>query len=83
MTERALYVAEFQARERPPTGYEDALADALEAAFAQGVHDLPAIVAALNVSGPRPADGGQWTETSFTAELRRLGATDAIGTRDG
>src|SRR5690606_3105935 len=36
-----LYYNPFQARRREPTDYENRLGDALEAAFADGVHDLP------------------------------------------
>lgn len=82
MTERSHYVAEFQARERGPSPYEDALADALEAAFAQGIDDLPGLVAALDRSGLRLPTGEAWTEAALTAELNRLGAGDAIGGRN-
>lgn len=61
-----------QSRTRPTTSYEDAFADELEAVYARGVHELPAIVAALNSSGVRPADGADWTEATFTTELARL-----------
>lgn len=61
-----------QSRTRPTTSYEDAFADELEAVYARGVHELPAVVAALNSSGVRPADGTDWTEATFTAELARL-----------
>lgn len=61
-----------QARTRPTTSYEDAFADELEAIYARGLRELPAVVAALNSSGVRPADGTDWTESTFTAELARL-----------
>ncbi|MGE5145361.1 MAG: recombinase-like helix-turn-helix domain-containing protein, partial [Candidatus Eiseniibacteriota bacterium] len=35
-----LYCNPVQAQRRPPTDYENRLGDALEAAFADGIHDL-------------------------------------------
>jgi hypothetical protein len=70
---RPRYVEPRQARKRAPTPFENALGDALEAAFAEGVHDLAGVVAALNRSGPRPPSGGAWTEESFEREIARLG----------
>jgi hypothetical protein len=70
---RPLYVEPNQARTRRPTPFENALGDALEAAFAHGVHDLAGIVAALNRTGPRPPTGGEWTDDSFQREIARLG----------
>lgn len=65
-----------QARNRPTTSYEHALADELEAIYGHGVHDLAGVIAALNETGVRPADGADWTEATFTAELARLGAKE-------
>jgi hypothetical protein len=45
-----------------------ALADELEAVMADGTHDLPGIVAALNARGPREP----WTPERLTAELAAL-----------
>lgn len=70
---RPLYVEPHQARTRAPTPFENTLGDALEAAFAGGVHDLAAVVEALNRTGPRPPAGGAWTEESFQREIARLG----------
>lgn len=68
----ALELNPYQARSRPPTGYEEAFADELESIYGQGTHELPGVVAALNETGVRPAGGMDWTEESFTAELARL-----------
>ncbi|RRO19941.1 hypothetical protein EIL87_02880 [Saccharopolyspora rhizosphaerae] len=65
-----------QTRRGSTTSYADAFADELEAIYGRGVHDLPGIVAALNETGVRPADGADWTERSFTSELARLGAKE-------
>ncbi len=56
-----------------PTGYEDRLSAALEAAFAAGIHDLPALAAALNEAGLMTPDGEAWTEANFPAAMQRLG----------
>jgi hypothetical protein len=64
----------WQTRAAPPTAYENALGDALQAAFADGVSDLPGVVRRLNERGPKAPDGSTWTEVSFTAEITRLGA---------
>jgi hypothetical protein len=44
-----------------------ALADALEAVMADGTHDLPGIVAALNAR-----EGAAWTAESLAAKLSEL-----------
>ncbi|MFB4319497.1 recombinase-like helix-turn-helix domain-containing protein [Actinomadura sp. 21ATH] len=69
----ALRLRPVQSRDHEPTSYENALADELEAIFGTGVHDLPGLVAALNETGLRPADGADWTAESFAAEMARLG----------
>ena len=63
-----------QSRVRAPNDWEMALAGAIEAAFGQGHHELPALIAALNASRVRPREGGEWTEAGFTALMRELGA---------
>jgi hypothetical protein len=70
----ALYCNPFQARRREPTEYENRLGDALEAAFADGVHDLARLVARLNVKGVKAPDGGDWTEARFERAMKELGA---------
>lgn len=61
-----------QARKRPPTDYENLLGDAIEAAFAAGAWELPALVARLNADGIRMPDGSAWTEASFKAVMAEL-----------
>ena len=63
-----------QSRTRPPSDWETALADTIEAAFARGAHDLDALIAALNLSRVRPPHGGDWTSETFTALMHELGA---------
>lgn len=69
-----LYRRCWQIGSGTPGAYETKLADALEAAFTAGHHELEAVVAALNASGVAAPGGGAWTAEIFTAELRRLGA---------
>lgn len=68
-----LYLEEWQSRTRDPTPYEARLGDALEDAFRNGVHDLPALVETLNRDGVPAPDGGPWTEDGFVAAMRELG----------
>lgn len=63
-----------QSRSRTPNDWEMSLAGAIEAAFGQGHHELPALIAALNASRVRPRDGGDWSEANFMALMRDLGA---------
>jgi hypothetical protein len=73
MTSNDRYLDPHQARQRPPTQFEDLLGDAIERAYADGIHDLQGLVAYLNASGA-PAENGQpWTESSFAALMARLG----------
>lgn len=67
------YLEPHQARRRPPTAFEDLLGDAIERAYADGVHDLPGLVACLNRTGPSAENGQPWTESSFAALMARLG----------
>lgn len=62
-----------QSRTHPPTDWELNLAAAIEAAFGQGHHELPALVAALNASRVRPREGGEWTDAKFRAVMAELG----------
>lgn len=62
-----------QTRNRAPTEWETNLAGALEAAFGQGHHELPALIAALNASRVRSREGGAWTEENFRALMAELG----------
>ena len=65
---------EWQTRDAPPTDYENALGDALEEIFSEEVYELPDIVARLNGAGLTGPGGDAWTEDSFKAEIKRLGA---------
>jgi hypothetical protein len=64
---------EWQNRADPPTEFENRLGDALEQIFAKGVESLPEVVRELNRVTPDRA-GNPWTEESFQAEMKRLGA---------
>jgi hypothetical protein len=64
----------WQTRPAPPSAFEDALADALQAIFADEIYDLPRILARLDAAGVAPPAGAaRWDEASFGAELHRLG----------
>ena len=69
-----LYCNPVQAQRRAPTEYENRLGDALEAAFADGVHELPVLVARLNEAGVKAPDGADWTEAGFERAMKELGA---------
>ncbi|MGE4340572.1 MAG: recombinase-like helix-turn-helix domain-containing protein [Pigmentiphaga sp.] len=67
-----LYNPCHQARSKPTTAYENMLGDAIERAFAAGIHDLEGLVGYLNRSGlPRPT-GQPWTVESYPTEIARL-----------
>ena len=68
----------WQSRARPPSEYENELADALERIFADGVHDLADIVERLNQDFPK-TDGSSWTEDGFQAEMKQLGGAAGTG----
>ena len=74
-----LSIEPWQFRKAAPSEYEERLSDALEAAFAAGTHDLPALAAALNAAGLQTPDGEAWTEANFPAAMQRLG--DPAGSR--
>ncbi|HUZ74657.1 MAG TPA: recombinase-like helix-turn-helix domain-containing protein [Stellaceae bacterium] len=64
----------WQTRAAPPGAAENALADALQAIFAEEIYELPRIVERLNRLGVAPPAGAAaWSEESFQAELHRLG----------
>ncbi|SKA35049.1 hypothetical protein SAMN02745126_05613 [Enhydrobacter aerosaccus] len=72
--ERPCYLNPHQARDREPDDYQNLLGDAIERAFAAGIHDLPGLVASL-VEANVPAPNGQtWNEDLFRKEMKRLGA---------
>lgn len=64
----------WQTRTHAPSPFETALADALEAIFAQEIYELGAVVAELNRRGLRTEDGAAWTAEAYAATLKRLGA---------
>jgi hypothetical protein len=67
-------VAAHQSLRRPLTGAEQALAAALEAIFAAGLHEFPAVAAALQQRHvERPSGSTEpWTLVALEAELRRI-----------
>lgn len=66
------YLEPHQARKVAPTQYENLLGDSIERAYAQGLHDLPALVRYLNEAGPGPQSALSWTEAVYTEEMARL-----------
>jgi hypothetical protein len=64
----------WQSRAEPPSEFENRLGDALEEIFGGGIDSLSALVEGLNQRGCRDRGGRPWTEESFQAEMRRLGA---------
>lgn len=68
------YLEPHQARQRPATPFEDLLGDAIERAYAAGIHDLAGLVNYLNDTGPSAENGQPWTESSYCALMARLGA---------
>ena len=73
MIQRKLYNETHQHRPHAPTAYESLLGDSIERAFAQGLHDLPSLVAYLNQAGPTAPNGHAWTPELFEKEMARLG----------
>lgn len=69
-----LYQDRWQIGSGTASDDENRLADALEAAFTAGHHDLDALIAALNRAGVRAPGGAAWTADSFKSEMKRLGA---------
>lgn len=67
------YLQPHQARQRPPTSYEDLLGDAIERGFGAGHWELEALVEHLNKSGPLGPNGAPWTSASFQAVMKTLG----------
>jgi hypothetical protein len=73
-TPQPLYNETHQTRTSSPTTYENLLGDAIERAFASGIHDLAALVTYLNTSGPAGPNGQPWTTDTYAREMARLGA---------
>jgi hypothetical protein len=74
MATSSLYNETHQSRGAAPTAYENLLGDAIERAFAAGIHELDALVRYLNESGPAGPDGQAWTAESYQREMARLSA---------
>jgi hypothetical protein len=75
-----------QSLARPLTAAEQAFATALEAVFAAGTHDFPAVATALQAQGiARPSGtAAPWTATLLASELAAINASlDAAYARDG
>jgi hypothetical protein len=68
------YLEKHQTRDREPTDYENLLGDGLERAYAEGIHDLPALCAFLNESNVPSLNARPWTPELFEQEMKRLGA---------
>ena len=69
-TER--YLQPHQARQRPPTNYEDLLGDSIERGFGNGLWELDALVAYLNKAGPLGPNGQPWTAETFQSVMKTL-----------
>ena len=76
MTTNQLYLNPIQSRKRVPTAFEDLLGDAIEDAFARGIHQLEPLVDAINGFGSTNSDGQPWTLETFTTTINRLGAPE-------
>ena len=68
------YLNPHQARDREPDDYQNLLGDAIERAFAAGIHDLGGLVANLNEARVPSPNGQTWTDELFQSEMKRLGA---------
>jgi len=66
------YLQPHQARRRQPTLYEDLLGDAIERAFAAGIHDLPTLVASLNDQAMTTPAGEAWSEDNYGPIMAEL-----------
>jgi hypothetical protein len=72
--DRAQYLEPHQARGGEPDDYQNLLGDAIERAFAAGVHDLDGLVLRLNDAHVPSPNGRPWTGELFCQEMKRLGA---------
>lgn len=79
------YPLDVQSRGRELTGDEQALADALEAIFSIGVHDMEAVAGELNAAGlAPPANEQEWTADILVVRLAAINAElDAAFEEDG
>ena len=69
-----LYQERWQVGSGASSDDDNKLADALEAAFTAGHHEIDDLVAALNRAGVPAPKGAAWTAESFKSEMKRLGA---------
>lgn len=67
------YLEPHQSQLAPPTEFENELGDAIEAAYAAGIHDLDGLVGHLQGSGPPAPGGGAWTVDGFRSLMAELG----------
>jgi len=74
-----LYLNPRQASDREPTAWENEFADVIEAAFASGVRELDALVAALALSRVRPREGGPGRSNASPARWPNWARDDASG----
>lgn len=63
-----------QTRSTSPSEYENRLGEVLTEIFDADIAELPDVIAKLNEMGVQAPYGEAWTETSFQAEMKRLGA---------
>lgn len=59
-----------------PSAHEDAMGEALERIFEDGIEDLDGIVERLNTLGVASADGAPWTAETFRDEIAKLGVKE-------
>jgi hypothetical protein len=63
-----------QTRPAPPTEYENQLGDSLAKIFDIDIDQLADVIVKLNEMGVQSPNGAAWTQDSFKAEMKRLGA---------
>ena len=68
------YLNPHQSRDREPVDWQNLLGDAIERAFAAGVHDLSGLVERLNDAQVPAPNGQPWTAELYEREMKRLGA---------
>jgi hypothetical protein len=67
------YLEPHQARDGEPDDYQNLLGDAIERAYAAGIHDLGGLVASLNEAVVPAPNGERWSDELFRREMKRLG----------
>jgi hypothetical protein len=72
--ETPLYQEPVQTRDVPATPYEVRLAGLIQTVFAEGHYELPELLKGLTDHGSTAPDGSPWTEETFRAEMKKLGA---------